>query len=204
MNLVTRQADALPGEVLAAIARATGQLLAPEALYDVLYEQTSRLVKCDAFYLALWDSARETIHFVAHTDRGKRLPPQLKPVGEGPTSWVVRHAKTYLSTGVDDPVQQRGARFGTGERSGSAVHVPLILGDRLIGVLSAQSYEGGACSASIQLLEALATHAAIAVEAARIARTTVKPRRRPRRPWPGPGLCVSWPMTCPVSAPSTP
>jgi PAS domain S-box-containing protein len=173
MNPVTRQAAALPAEVLAAIARATGQLLAPEALYDVLYEQTSRLVKCDAFYLALWDSAREAIHFVAHTDRGKRLPPQVRPVGEGPTSWVVRNAKTYLSTGVDDPVQLRGARFGSGEPSGSAVHVPLILGDRLVGVLSAQSYEGGAYSpASIQLLEALATHAAIAVEAARIARTT--------------------------------
>ena len=71
-------------EVLAAIAAATARLLEPAALYDVLQEQVGRLVECDSFYLALWDAEVGRMRFVAHTDRGARLPPSEAPLGERP------------------------------------------------------------------------------------------------------------------------
>ena len=92
MNRADRAA-ALPVEVLAAIAEATARLLSPAALYDVLHEQVARLVDCDAFYVALWDPTAELLRFVAHTDRGVRLPSSEAPLGQGPTSWVVRHRR---------------------------------------------------------------------------------------------------------------
>ncbi|MGH7732358.1 MAG: GAF domain-containing protein, partial [Gemmatimonadales bacterium] len=155
----------LPAEVLAAIAQATAELAPPERVYDTLRVQTERLLETDAFYLALWDEARAMIHFVAHHDAGQRVPPSETPLGEGPTSWVIRNRRSFRYEGVDDALQVTARAFGSGQRSGSALHVPLLVGDRLVGVISAQAYRAGAYTADSQrLLEALAAHAAIALE----------------------------------------
>ena len=164
---------ALPAEVLAAIAEATARLLEPAALYDVLRDQVARLMECDAFYVALWDPGAERLRFVAHTDRGVRLPASEAPLGQGPTSWVVRHRRVLALGRPEAEEAARGNRFGSSEASQSAVHVPMVLGDRLIGVLSTQSYRAGAFDEeAVRLLVAIAAHAAIAIEATRTANTT--------------------------------
>ncbi|HSC58153.1 MAG TPA: GAF domain-containing protein [Gemmatimonadales bacterium] len=163
----------LPVEVLAAIARATAELAPPERVYDTLRVQTERLLETDAFYLALWDETRQLIHFVAHHDGGVRLAPSETPLGNGPTSWVIRNRRSYRLHEGSDPVHEAANTFGDDRRSGSALHVPLLVGDRLVGVISAQAYRAGAYTADSQrLLEALAAHGAIALEVGRIARRT--------------------------------
>jgi PAS domain S-box-containing protein len=130
-------------------------------------------VECDAFYLALWDAPAGRMRFVAHTDRGARLPPSEAALGDGPTSWVVRERRTLVLGRAEGAAADRGNPFGSSELSRSAVHAPLLMGDRLIGVLSAQSYREGAYDEeAVRAVEAVAAHAAIAIEAARIAGTT--------------------------------
>ena len=142
----TPRGAALPMEVLAAIAAATAQLLKPAALYDVLREQVGRLVECDAFYLALWDTAAERMRFVAHTDRGTRLPPSESALGRGRRAgWCANDARWSFGRPPKGPGP--GNRFGSAEPSHSAIHAPMLMGDRLIGVLSAQSYRAGAYDA---------------------------------------------------------
>lgn len=161
---------ALPTAVLAAIAEATARLLEPSALYEVLHSQVARLVDCDAFYLALWDPGAERLRFVAHTDRGQRLPSSEAALGDGPTSWVVRHRQALAFGHPEEGAFSRGRLFGSPEQSQSAVHAPMMLGDRLIGVLSTQSYRADAYDEeAIQMVAAIAAHAAIAIEASRIA-----------------------------------
>jgi PAS domain S-box-containing protein len=165
--------SALPVEVLAAIAAATARLLEPAALYDVLREQVGRLVECDSFYLALWDAEDGKLRFVAHTDRGTRLPPSEAALASGPTSWVVRERRTLVLGAEGEPRAVRGNLFGSSEPSQSAIHAPMLLGDRLIGVLSAQSYRADVYDEeAARAVEAVAAHAAIALEASRIAGTT--------------------------------
>jgi len=164
---------ALPTEILAAIAEATARLLEPSALYEVLRTQVSRLVDCDAFYVALWDPATERLQFVAHTDRDTRLPPSEAALGQGPTSWVVRHRRPLALGNPEAAEAERGSQFGSPEPSRSAVHAPMLLGDRLIGVLSTQSYRVGAYDQeAVRVVAAIAAHAAIAIEATRTAGTT--------------------------------
>jgi PAS domain S-box-containing protein len=164
-------AFALPAEVLAAIAQATAELAPPERIYQTLRVQTERLLETDAFYLALWDDERRLIHFVAHHDNGELLPATETPLGDGPTSWVIRHRRPYVLRSEHDPVQHAGRTFGGEQRSGSALHVPLLVGDRLVGVISAQAYRRDAYGAeSLRLLEAVAAHGAIALEVGRVAR----------------------------------
>jgi len=164
---------ALPAEVLAAIAEATAALLDPSALYEVLRTQVARLMDCDSFYVALWEPATETLRFVAHTDRDQRLPPSEAPLGQGPTSWVVRHREVLSLGAPEGDAAQRGRLFGSPEPSLSAVHAPMLVGDRLIGVLSAQSYRRDAYDDNaVRMLAAIAVHAAIALDAARTASHT--------------------------------
>ncbi|MEZ4413072.1 MAG: PAS domain S-box protein [Gemmatimonadales bacterium] len=163
----------LPVEVLAAIAEATARLLPPEALYEVLREQVASLVDCDAFYVALYEPAAERLRFVAHTDRGERLPPSEAPLGRGPTSWVVRHRRV-LALGRPEAMEAtRGNAFGSAEPSQSAVHAPMMLGDRVIGVLSTQSYRADAYDDdAVHVVAAVAAHAAIAIQATRTVDST--------------------------------
>ncbi len=163
----------LPAEALARIALATGSSLDPKALYAVLYEETARLVETDAFYLALYDPQREQLHFVAHHDQGQDLPAATHPLAAGPTSWVVRERAPLMVNAPGEGPAPHGETFGSQARSGAAIHVPMLLGDRLLGVISTQSYRAGAYSPDdLRIMETIATHAAIALETARISRAT--------------------------------
>jgi PAS domain S-box-containing protein len=162
----------LPAEVIAALAQAAALLAPPETLFEVIRRQTERLVETDAFYLALWDEERGSIRFVANYDDGLRESSFEVPLGQGPTSWVIRNRRTlrFDAPGEFD-TQAPPTPFGTGRRSASGAHVPLLFADRVIGVLSAQSYRTGRFGdEAVQSLEGLAAHAAVALEVGRLAR----------------------------------
>jgi PAS domain S-box-containing protein len=162
----------LPAEVIAALAQAAALLAPPETLFDVIRRQTERLVDSDAFYLALWDEPAGIIRFVANYDDGVMETAFDHPLGNGPTSWVIRNRKTLRFDGpgaLDAHVTS--VPFGVERRSASGAHVPLLFADRVIGVLSAQSYRTGKFGDdAVQSLEALAAHAAVALEVGRLAR----------------------------------
>ncbi len=161
----------LPAEVVASLAQAAAMQATPEVLYDVIRRQTERLVDADSFYLALWDPLTEIIHFVAHHDRGELEGAYDHPLSDGPTSWVIRNEQSLrFDADLPLPISQ-GITFGSGARSVSGAHVPVKFGDRLVGVLSAQSYRPGRFPVqAVQVLEALAAHAGVALEAGRLAR----------------------------------
>ena len=162
----------LPAEVVAALAQATVLLATPETLYRVIHQQVARIVDADAFYLALWDPAKEELHFVAHHDEEETGSEGTIPLGSGPTSWVIRERRTLrFATHAELEAITPAATFGSVRRSASGAHVPLFFGERIIGVLSAQSYRPGRFPDDVvHALEALAAHAAVALEASRLGR----------------------------------
>ena len=169
----------LPTEVVATLAQATVLLAGPEALYRVIREQTERIVDADSFYLALWDEDRQFIHFVAHHDLGQLDPAMDRPLGHGPTSWVIQNRRTLrFDNEAERAAVAPGDTFGSERRSASGVHVPLFFGERVVGVLSAQSYRPGHFGdAVVHTLEALAAHAAVALETGRLARAAAADRQ---------------------------
>jgi PAS domain S-box-containing protein len=168
----------LPVEVTAALAQASVLMAPPETLYGMIRQQVERLADADSFYLALWDQVAGRIHFVAHHDLGEPSLSLDRPLGDGPTSWAIKNRRTLRFNSADElrtittPLQ-----FGTGRPSASGVHIPLFFGERVVGVLSAQSYRPGRFGDEVvHALEALAAHAAVALEAGRLARAATADR----------------------------
>ncbi|MBM3129745.1 MAG: sensor domain-containing diguanylate cyclase [Chloroflexi bacterium] len=139
-------------------------------LYRLIYQQARRVLTADCFYIAIYDEHHNTIHFPFMYDDGVELPNQVQPLGDGPSSRVIRTRASHLANRSSDPIFQGGAHFGTLSKvAASAIFVPMMLGPRVLGVISAQSYrEGSYQPEDVQVLETIAAQAAIALENARL------------------------------------
>ncbi len=157
-------------QVLNEIGRRLAATLQLDELYPIVHAQCRRVLPVDSFYVALYHPASETITFPYCYDDGLVEPGDTFPVGDGPTSHVIRTRQTYLAASPDDPLHKRGTTFGDMERvSGSAIHVPLIVSDRVIGALSVQSYgTGDYDQEDVGVLVTIASQTAVAMENVRL------------------------------------
>jgi signal transduction histidine kinase len=167
-HIAQRSAERLA--VLSTIGQALASTPSQEALYVLICRQASRVLKVDAFYIALWDETQGLLTFPFHYDGSESQTPSSYPLGRGPTSRVIRTHQPFVVNSPGDPIQEGETFFGDEDRpSKSAMHVPMLAGDRIIGVISAQSYEENAYGPEdLQVLELIASQAAIAVENARL------------------------------------
>ena len=127
------------------------QVREPLRIARLAWEACGQLVTRDSFYIARYDEERKRFHFLFQEDEGRLeesdtaevwAGDMVVPLGTGPTSQVILTGEAYVSTSSGDEVQDRSRRYGDQARSSaSAVHVPLKIGGRIVGVLSAQSYQ---------------------------------------------------------------
>ncbi len=140
-----------------------------EAVYAAIHRATAELMPCEAFVIVLHDEERQENEAVYLIDKGGRWPGQRFPADQGLSGAVIARGETLL---IDDFTPDAGIpalHFGQAEPVRSILAVPLRLGDRVIGMLSAQSYQPHAYTSEDQeLLEMLAAHAAAALDNARL------------------------------------
>ena len=139
-------------------------------LYQVIYGQACRVLQVDAFYIALYDEQQGTMHLPFLYDGGKQWEAFTVPLDQGPTAHVIRTQAPLMVNQPGHAVLQDARHYGNLERSSaSSLHVPMLARDRVVGVISAQSYQTNAYSPEDQqVLEVIASQAAIAIENARL------------------------------------
>ncbi len=141
----------------------------PEQLYAAIQGAAAQLVPTDLFFIALKNDAKNRVDVVYTSDRGKRSPDVRFPIGPGYTGWVIENGKTLLirdSRGTN-PVQP--VNFSDGEDTRSVLVVPLQLGQKVIGAMSAQCYNKDQYGKEDRaIFEMLASQVAIAIENARL------------------------------------
>ena len=175
LTLIGRDADfqarlepARPLEAVATDARNLTEL------FNALYEETARAMDATVFLFALYDEASETVRVVRQIDRGIEHPGGSFPLGKGFTSEVIRTGapKLIRRWSTDGPPVR--LLYGTEAKElvapQSGVVVPIKSGERVLGVLSAQSYRAeGYESADLERLAAIAAQGVIAIERIRAA-----------------------------------
>jgi len=157
-----RPGDADRYRVLLDIGHTLAATLGEEELYAAIYRETTRAVEATAFYIALHDQSRDLARVVFYADRGSAH--RVDVTYRGSDSRVIRTHKASL---VNDRLPD-GALMVLGDEASvpvAAITAPLIHHGRVLGAISAQSYQAGVYTADdLDLLQGIADIAAVAVE----------------------------------------
>ena len=132
------------------------------ALCELLHQSALKIAFVDSCYVCRYSADKQTLQFVYNTDDTVYDDPVVMPLGNGPTSQVIRTGKPFVLSPENDATHQAGVNFGDMTRiSRSAIHVPLYAGGShpplLLGVFSIQSYtEGRYDACTVRMVEILA------------------------------------------------
>src|SRR5438552_3551926 len=138
-------------------------------LFRAVYDETARVMDATVFLFALYDEASQTVEVVRQMDGGVEHEGGSFPLGRGFTSEVIRTAAPRLVKrwSVEGPPVRLlyGTEAGELVKPESAAVVPILSSDRVLGVISVQSYLPEAYGeADILNLSAIATQAATAIK----------------------------------------
>jgi GAF domain-containing protein len=149
-----------------------------EQIYVAIHDAAGKLMACDVFVITLRDEKKGENISVYTIEAGNRLGPQSVPGSRGLTGAVINEGKSIILRNDIEIGQRAVLHFGSPRHVQSVVAVPMRMGGRVIGMISAQSYEAYAYDIEEQaLLEMLAAHAATAIENNRLFESELKRRR---------------------------
>lgn len=166
------------------ITAAVGATIHLDELLPAVYRQLEPVFEPDAFFIALYDEEAGEIEFRLRIDEGRLVPPERRPLGEGLTSYIIANKKPLLTRDYYAEAEAAGLPtpliFGKGQPP-SWLGVPMMIGDRVVGVVSVQKYRVGAYGEEEQqLLSTIADQLAVAVERARLFEETQRLAERER------------------------
>jgi Nif-specific regulatory protein len=155
-----------------------------EEVLDLLLTRAGEMVDCEGASLLLLDPTGSTLQFVvAKGSKGKALVEQRLPVGTGIAGWVARHGKPLVVQDVrKDPRFYEGLDKELGFATRSLLAAPLIVRDRVIGVIEAVNVARpqGFVDEDISLFSLFANYAAIAIENGRLYAAVYREREQLR------------------------
>ena len=156
-------------ETVNRIGQALAAQLDLDALVELVGDQIAETFSADIAYIAFLDHEVGDIEFPYYRERGTRVQQERVPLGDGPTSRVLRLGEPLLVHGAED-----FAEFPrrVGAASGSYLAVPIRAGEATIGVLSVQTTvdAGRYNEADTRLLATIAANVGAAIQSARLFR----------------------------------
>ncbi len=140
-----------------------------EEVIEAAYQGASRLLDTTNFYIAFYEPESQTVSFPLAVEKGARRQWRSRQAGNGLTEYIIRTRAPLL---IPEKVPQRLQELGIeaiGETAPSWLGVPLMIGDRVLGVMAVQSYapERRHTPHDLALMTAIASQVAIALQNAR-------------------------------------
>jgi PAS domain S-box-containing protein len=135
-----------------------------DVLQVVLREKCREVIAFDAFTLALYNQAEHTLAYLEGYDADLAIPAVVVPIDGTPGERAIRSRRSLLTRRSDDPDAVGALPMGTGRRSESIIRTPIRSGDRVLGLISVQSYTPELYTEpDVEVLEAIASLAATAL-----------------------------------------
>jgi GAF domain-containing protein len=165
-------------EALVRASQELAQTTQMDKQLNLAWEFVSGQLDVSSFFIALYASTVDRIYFPLAFDKGRQVNLPDVTLGEDSGTWglagyVVKTGEEALWSTLEEKeqicVDRKIIPRVEGESSASCFCIPLIIGGRVRGVLSAQSYRPHVFSSSLQnALRALAGHLSIALENSRL------------------------------------
>ncbi|MBI4768898.1 MAG: GAF domain-containing protein [Chloroflexi bacterium] len=153
-------------ETLNEIGRRIASVPGLDELPHLIFRETSRVLDTTNFFVAYYDGATDENDFRLRYEHGAELPPLRISAKRGLSGWVVRQRqRLFLPDGSRDFREREGIEL-VGEEARSWLGVPILSGDRVLGVIGAQEYEqtGKFDANHEKVLGVIASFAAAAME----------------------------------------
>ncbi len=162
--------------LLSEIGKEISSTLSIEGIITKVYDHVNKLMDAPAFGVAIYREAENDLYHPCIIEKGKKLPPfsytldmeriAVKCFNEGKefiiNDWIAEHKK-YITTSYP-PV--------TGGNPQSVIYIPLTSKDKVIGVLSVQSFETNSYKEyHLDILRNLAIYIASAIGTANLYRS---------------------------------
>jgi PAS domain S-box-containing protein len=160
--------------VLNEMGRELSSLLDIHQIAEALYKYANRLMDTTNFFVALYDEQKEEISFPLVINDNTHVESPTRSLGQGLTDYVIRSKRTlFIPEDVAGQMKALGIKFisiGNSTPSQCWLGVPLLIGTRIIGVISVQSVgEPNLYSERHRdLLTAISSQAAITIQNARL------------------------------------
>ena len=164
-------------ELLSEIGREITASLDVETIFDRLYERVNQLADADVFGVGLYHPERHEIDYRLAIEKGKRYAPYTRDT-TNPNQlpvWCIEHRQPILINDygaeftkyirAQDEPQQRLEDGSKAEPPQSFIYLPLISKDRVLGIITIQSFEKHAYTEHhLNVMQSLASYTAIALD----------------------------------------
>jgi signal transduction histidine kinase/CheY-like chemotaxis protein/HAMP domain-containing protein len=169
--------------VLGDLGQALAAQLEVDEVLEEAYRGATQLVDAENFFVGLYNPERdETV--IRFNATGAQADQQITvlPADKGLSGYIVRTGEPVL---IKDNLMERLSDYGVeliGEPASSWLGVPLMVGGEVLGVMAVQSYASEAAydEHDLELLTAVASQTAIALESARLYEEAVETAERLR------------------------
>ena len=154
------------------VSREVTSILDREELLRRVAERIKKIVKYDVFSVMLWNEQTQHLESIFAMCCGDSIPARLRvPLHKGLTGTAAGERRVLrINDVMDDP---RYIHCETGVEARSELVVPLLLRDRLVGVLDLESTKPHAFTAEHErMLQTLGSYIAVALENARLYQET--------------------------------
>jgi serine phosphatase RsbU (regulator of sigma subunit)/putative methionine-R-sulfoxide reductase with GAF domain len=142
-----------------------------DELCELMYEQVRQLVDATIFHLGLLEG--ETLDMRLSVRQGVRQSPQMYTLvpGEGLINWMRSSQQPILVSDFEKQENQLPAKptYVSADPPRSALFVPLMAGDTVVGSMAVQSFRPAAYAQDdLRLVSAMGNQAAMAIQKARL------------------------------------
>jgi PAS domain S-box-containing protein len=167
---------AVLNEMGARFAQADSQ----DFINQTIYDYTCKLMQAPQFFIAYFDEAKQEIFFPFVMLNGERVTPEHpaydqwapRPLGTGLTGYIItQRIPILIDSNAEDTLEKLGLPYlQFGGSTHSWLGVPMVIGDRTLGVISVQSEEAMNLYSHhhMDLLTTIASQAAVSINNTRL------------------------------------
>lgn len=155
---------------LNAISHELSKLGEPAEIAQLIHAMIGKILDNRNLYVALYDEQKGEVSFPAYTIDGQPYHAPTRKLGLGLTEYIIRtKSPLYIRRDLEGALRKLGLQL-SGRSAQCWMGVPMLVGDKVVGVITIQDYERPEAydQAQLELLRTIASHAAIVVENARL------------------------------------